>query len=55
LFYKKIRREVMLGGCGERGFLCRPMLRHPFPMRDQLYHGIVSDILFREWGGELRG
>jgi hypothetical protein len=37
VFYK-IEKEFrgMFGGgvwCGGRGFLCRPMLRHPFPLK----------------------
>ena len=46
VFYKKIKRENMFGGggvvrCGGRGCLRRPMLRHPFPLRDQPHDGIV--------------
>jgi hypothetical protein len=40
VFYKNKDRRIMFGGCvmrcGGRGYLCGPMLRHPFPLRDQL-------------------
>jgi hypothetical protein len=39
---------------GGRGYLSWPMLRHPFPLREQP-HSIVENSLFRAWGGELRG
>jgi hypothetical protein len=46
VFYKNIvERRNMFGGCGGRcggrGYLWRPMLRHPFSLRDQAPDGIV--------------
>jgi hypothetical protein len=31
---------------GRRGRLCRPMLRHPFPLRDQLHDGRVENRVY---------
>jgi hypothetical protein len=45
MFYKKIERRNMFGGCAVRcggsRSLYRPMLRHPFPLRDQPQNSIV--------------
>jgi hypothetical protein len=46
VFYKNIKRGgIRFGGYvvryGGRGCLCRPMLRHPSPLRDQSQDGIV--------------
>jgi hypothetical protein len=40
----------MVGGCivrcGGRGCLSGPMLRHPFPLRDQPYDNIVQNRVY---------
>ena len=42
---QKIKRRGIFGGCvvrsGGRRCLSGPMLRHPFPLRDQPHDGIV--------------
>lgn len=44
-FINDKERMNMFGGCvvrcGRRGYLCGPILRHPFPLRDQLHSTII--------------
>jgi hypothetical protein len=42
--YKKIEKKENVWwkyGVGAKRFLFKPMLRHPFPVRDQPHHSIV--------------
>ena len=46
VFYKKKPGICLVEaqyGVGERGGLCRPILRHPFPLRDQPYDSYSID------------
>lgn len=44
VFYKKEEKKYVWWKCSyvwEKIYLCGPMLRHPFPLRDQLHNSIV--------------
>jgi hypothetical protein len=58
VFIKEIKERSVFGGgvvrCGGRGHLRGPMLRHPFPLRDQPQDSIEQSLI-GAWGGELKG
>jgi len=45
LYFKRMGVGYVLWRSGERGCFSGSMLRHPFPLRDQLHDCIVSDTL----------